>query len=187
MCRAASVRCRRLHVAQQAEKFTRGTRRFLSTGLDTGLANEGTQVLAISSRMLEQEFFDGLPKPEFSVNWIAFGNQAITPGFELMQDGDFAMELLPIAVENESNGLDLAIVEPAQLLGEVLGLAFSRDGLMGVAGAADFSDQGFIEGNAGELGVTQPGKGFSQFEYGHGVAAQLAAAGAIEFAFVVVE
>ena len=178
MCRAASVRCRRLHVAQQAEKFTRGTRRFLSTGLDTGLANEGTQVLAISSRMLEQEFFEGR---------IAFGNQAITPGFELMQDGDFAMELLSIAVENESDGLDLAIVDPPQLLGEVLGLAFSRDGLMGVAGAADFSDQGFIEGNAGELGVTQPGKGFSQFEYGHGVAAQLAAAGAIEFAFDLVE
>ena len=86
MRRAASVRCRRLHVAQQAEKFTRGTRRFLSTGLDTGLANEGTQVLAIGSRMLEQEFFEGR---------IAFGNQAITPGFELMQDGDFAMELLP--------------------------------------------------------------------------------------------
>ena len=178
MRRAASVRCRRLHVAQQAEKFTRGTRRFLSTGLDTGLANEGTQVHGLGSRMLEQELVKG---------WSAFGNQAITPGFELMQDGDFAMELLPIAVENESNGLDLAIVEPAQLLGEVLGLTFARNGLMDVAGAADFSDQGFIEGNAGELGVTQPGKGFSQFEYGHGVAAQLAAAGAIEFAFVVVE
>lgn len=178
MACAASARGGWRHVAQQAEKFTCGARRFLSTGFKTGLANEGTQVLAIGSRMLEQEFIEGR---------IAFGNQAVAPGFELMQGGSFAMKLLPIAVENESDRIDLAIVEPAQLLGEVLGLAFARDRLMDVAGAADLTDQGFVEGNAGEPGVTQSGKGFGQLEYGHGVATQLAAAGPIEFVFDLVE
>lgn len=122
-------------------------------------------------------------KHEFVQRRIAFGNQAVAPGFELMHGGNLTMELLPVAVENKANRVDFGVFQAAQLLGEELGLSFACDGLVNGPGATDFPDQGFIEGNAVELGISQPGQGFGQFEDGHGIAAQLAAAGAVEFVF----
>lgn len=169
-----SIRWVRLKFAQQPEQLARCTRRLLPAGLDTGLSDERAQMLAIRS---------WIPEHEFVQRGIAFGNQAIAPGFELMHGSNRAMELQPVTVENMANRVDFSVFQTPQLLGEELGLTLASDGLVHGPGAPDFLDQGFIEGNANELGIAQSGQRLGQFENGQRIAAQLAAARAVEPVF----
>ena len=101
-------------------------------------------MLAVRAGMHEQQFVE---------RTVALGDQAVTPGFELVQRGGLAVGLLAVAVEHGANGGDFLVFEAPQQLGQVLGLAFACDRLRNRAGTADLLDQCGFERNADQLGV----------------------------------
>lgn len=111
---------------------------------------------------------------------VALGDQSIAQVFELVQSSGFPMRLLLVDVEYGANRVDFLDFEAAHEFGEVLGFTFACDRLMDGAGAPDFSKQFGFKRDAGELGIGQGGQGFRQLENGGCIAAQLAAARAVE-------
>ena len=111
---------------------------------------------------------------------VTLGNQAIAQVFKLMQSSGFTMRLLLADVEYGANRIDFLDFEAAHEFGDVLGLAFTCDRLVHAAYASNFNEQIRFKRYASQLGIGQRGEGFRQFEDSCRIAAQLAAAGAVE-------
>jgi hypothetical protein len=160
-----------LQFTQFAEQFARCPGRLLFLRFGVGLTDQVAKVLAICIGMLRDQLVE---------RFVALGDQAIAPGFKLVQGGGFTMGLLAITIEDQAHGIDLFDFESAQVLGEELGLALACNWLRNAAGAANFLEQVGLQRNSGQLGIGQGGQGFGQLEDCHRIAAQLAATGAVE-------
>ena len=158
-------------VAQQAEQFTRGARRFRALRLEPGLADQRTQLLAIGA---------GMPGQPLAERVVAFGEETVAPAFDLVQGGGLAARFAAVVLEHAPDRLDDLVVEPAHLLGEELRLPLARDLLGHRARAPNLVDDVGGQRQAGEHGIGQGGEFAGQFEDGEGIAALLAATGAVE-------
>ena len=139
--------------------------------LDICLTDQVAQVLAIGIGMLDEHFFKGS---------VAFRDQAITQGFQLVQHRSFPIGLLAVDIEDKTDRIDLPGLKASHQFGQVLGLALASYGLVDGTRPAHFRAQIIIQGNASQLGIGQCSQGLGQLENGSGLAAQLASARAIE-------
>ena len=160
-----------MQLAKDAEQFARGAWRFLFLRFEIGLADQVAQMLAVGRWMFGDHQVERA---------VALRNQAIAQVFEVVQCGGFTMRLLLADVEDGAHGVDFRAFQAAQEFGEVLGFAFAGDRLVDGARAADFIEQVGFKRDAGQLRIGQRGECFRQLEDGGGIAAQLAAAGAVE-------
>jgi len=115
-----------VQIAQGAEQFARGARRLVRGALVVGLAGELAQVLAIGVRKCCQKFGQGV---------IALDDQAIAPGFDLMQPCRFVARAIAMVLEGGADRVEFRVVEFAHLLGDILGLPLVRDLLVYLARA----------------------------------------------------
>ena len=111
---------------------------------------------------------------------IAFSDQTIAHVFELMQGCGFAMRLLLADIEYGAHRVDFVGFEPPHEFRDVLGFTFARDRLVNRARTPDFIENGGIERDACQLGISESSQGFGKLEDGDRVTAQLASARAVE-------
>ena len=110
-----------VQLADVLEDFTAGSRRFVLRNLVLGLTDQGTQLLAIGVRVLDDEFLQ---------HGIVTGDQAVTPAFEIVETLVVLTGRGIELIEQGQNGVSVLI---AHQFADELQVPFTRD-IRGVLG-----------------------------------------------------
>ncbi len=114
---------------------------------------------------------------ELAERIVAFVEQALAPRFNAVHRGGFAMRLVAIRSERAADRFDVVFVEFAQLLGQELGLTFSRDMRRHRLGAQYLAAYVVDQWYARKFGAAKRDQCLGQLEDVERVPTQLAATG----------
>jgi hypothetical protein len=150
------------------EQLAVRARRLVGLAFCQRVAHQLAQVLAIGLRKGGQKFGERV---------IALGQQAFAPALHPVQGGGVAAGLLAVGGKCLADGREGFGLEPAQLLGQELGLALAGNVRGDGARAAHLVGERVVQGEALEQRFGHRGQCLGQFQDVERVAPELAPAG----------